>query len=360
MASRTISSGSSSAAVASLTRMPFLPRTRRNSLLISLSTFRSARTLILWTSWISSSASPSIISALRTWHSAASSVIRIGSGAAAKSDGYIFIARARHPATIFSETPSNRPSGSFIALTRSSFTISASSVSSWIGPGSSFSSCRKLRLPPGALALALGAGVAGGDQLFQPADRPGRQAPQGRLGELPLEHRLRRTQQPLDLARRRRLDLHLTAPGQQRAAQPVPRHLHPADVPGQPHDQRVLVADRRLPEPVVLPDLPAVVLHLAGGEVVLGKQRRRHLHLTRNEVHRRLRHILPPREPRLLLEKLQHQAETQPRRARLAGQQPEFLLIQRPAPDEVFQLPLAPHSGPFLPDCTEGRKKADL
>ena len=59
--------------------MPFLPCTRRNSLLISLSTFRSARTLILWTSWISSSTSPSIISALRTWHSAASSVIRIGS-----------------------------------------------------------------------------------------------------------------------------------------------------------------------------------------------------------------------------------------------------------------------------------------
>lgn len=96
-------------------------------------------------SWISSSTSPSIISVLRTWHSAASSVIRIGCGAAAKSEGYIFIARARHPATIFSDAPSNRPSGSFIALTRCSLVISASSVSNVSGPGSSFSSCRNAR-----------------------------------------------------------------------------------------------------------------------------------------------------------------------------------------------------------------------
>ncbi|WP_165974669.1 hypothetical protein [Nonomuraea deserti] len=47
--------------------------------------------------------------------------------------GYIFIARARHPATIFSDTPSNKPSGNPIAFTRSSLTISASSVSSCKG-----------------------------------------------------------------------------------------------------------------------------------------------------------------------------------------------------------------------------------
>ncbi|MDX6291976.1 MAG: hypothetical protein QOH50_1051 [Kribbellaceae bacterium] len=56
--------------------MPFLPCTRRKSALISFSTFRSARTLILWTSWISSSTRPSVSSVLRTQHSAASSVHR--------------------------------------------------------------------------------------------------------------------------------------------------------------------------------------------------------------------------------------------------------------------------------------------
>lgn len=57
------------------------------------------------------------------------------------------IARAHHTSTTFSDTPSNRLSGNPIALTRSSLTISASSVSSCSGPGSSFSSCRKLRAP---------------------------------------------------------------------------------------------------------------------------------------------------------------------------------------------------------------------
>jgi len=75
---RTISSGRASAAVASFTRIPFLPCARRNSALISPSTFFSARTLILWTSWTSSSTRPSVSSACRTWHSAASSALRIG------------------------------------------------------------------------------------------------------------------------------------------------------------------------------------------------------------------------------------------------------------------------------------------
>ena len=116
---RTSSSGNASAAVASFTKIQFLPATRRNSALSSPSTFFSARTLILWTSWISSSTGPSVISACRTWHSAASNVIRIGCGAASKSEGYIFIARARHPATTFSDTPSNRPDGRPIAFIRS-------------------------------------------------------------------------------------------------------------------------------------------------------------------------------------------------------------------------------------------------
>jgi hypothetical protein len=34
----------------------------------------------------------------------------------------------------FSDTPSNKPGGSPIAFTRSNLTISASNVSSWIGP----------------------------------------------------------------------------------------------------------------------------------------------------------------------------------------------------------------------------------
>lgn len=127
---RTISSGIASAAAASLTRMPVLPCTRRNSALISFSTLRSARTLILWTSWMSSSTRPSIISAFRVQHSAASRVIRIDCGEAAKSDGYIVIARARHPDTTFSETLSNSPAGRPIAVTRSNLMISVSSVSS--------------------------------------------------------------------------------------------------------------------------------------------------------------------------------------------------------------------------------------
>lgn len=151
---RTISSGSSSAAVASFTKIPFLPCTRRNSALSSPATFFSARTLILCTSWISSSTSPSISSACRTWHDAAGRVRRTGGAAASKSDGYIFIARARQPATTFSETPSNNAAGNLIALTRSSFTISASSVSSCSGPGSSFSSCKNARRPPLATVAA--------------------------------------------------------------------------------------------------------------------------------------------------------------------------------------------------------------
>jgi hypothetical protein len=75
-------------------------------------------------------------------------VRRTGGAAAVKSEEYIFIARARHAATTFSDTPSNRSAGRPIAFTRPSLAISASSVSSWNDPGSSFSSCRKPRRPP--------------------------------------------------------------------------------------------------------------------------------------------------------------------------------------------------------------------
>jgi hypothetical protein len=49
------------------------------------------------------------------------------------------------------------------------------------------------------------------------------------------------------------------------------------------------------------------------------------------------------REPGLQLEELQHQPEPEPRRPGLVRQQGELLLIQRPALDQLFQLPLTPH-----------------
>ncbi len=62
-ASRTTSSGLPIAASASLKRIPSLPRTFFNSAVSCLSTRRSARALILWTSATSSSTRASVISA---------------------------------------------------------------------------------------------------------------------------------------------------------------------------------------------------------------------------------------------------------------------------------------------------------
>jgi hypothetical protein len=67
--------------------MPSLPRTRRKSASSSRSTFPSARVSILWTKAMSRSTRPSVISARRAQHSAASKVNRIGRGELRKSDG---------------------------------------------------------------------------------------------------------------------------------------------------------------------------------------------------------------------------------------------------------------------------------
>ncbi len=182
----------------------------------------------------------------------------------------------------------------------------------------------------------------------------------GGLGELPLEHRLRGTQQPLDPTRRRRLDLLLAAARQQSCPQPVPRPLHRADVGGQPHDQPVLIPDRRDAEPVEVADLRPVILDRAARPAVLPEQLRIDLHLARHELRRSPGNVFPPREPSLQLEELQQQGEPQTRRTCLVGQQLELRLIQRPALDEVLQLPLTPHDmASFSRFTPQGRKNTD-
>jgi hypothetical protein len=103
-----------------------------------------------------------------------------------------------------------------------------------------------------------------------------------------------------------------------------------------------------------------VIGYLPGDEVELAKQLRIDLDLPGHELHRGLGYVLPPREPALHLEELQQQAKAQPRRPGLVAHQGELVLIQRPALDEIFQLPLPPHRSAFLPIQVEGRKKHDL
>ena len=148
-ASRTRSSGCSIAASARRNRMPCLPLTRLRSPISSAATRFSALEPILCTRSTSSSTSASVISAVRVEHSAASSVRRTSGGEARRSDGYSLAARARHDATSFSDASANRSGLNPIALTRSSLSISRSSVFSPSRPGSDFSSTRN-PAPPAA------------------------------------------------------------------------------------------------------------------------------------------------------------------------------------------------------------------
>ncbi|WP_393088453.1 hypothetical protein [Streptomyces sp. LN704] len=104
--------GSAKAASATRSIIASLPRTFFSSLTNSPSTFFSARVLIFCTSWMNRSTRESVISVSRTWHSAASSVYRTGPGAATRSDGYSFAARARHADTSFSGNSPNNSGGS--------------------------------------------------------------------------------------------------------------------------------------------------------------------------------------------------------------------------------------------------------
>jgi hypothetical protein len=127
-----------------------LSLTRLRSPISSIATRFSALDPILWTRSTSNSTSPSVISAVRVEHSAASSVRRTPGGEARRSDGYSFAARARQDATSFSDASANRSGLSPIALTRSSLSISPSSVFNPKRPGSDFSSTRN-PAPPAAV-----------------------------------------------------------------------------------------------------------------------------------------------------------------------------------------------------------------
>ena len=89
-------------------RCPACPGTPASSPISSFSTRRSARAPIRWISPVSSSTRPSVISACRLQHSAASSAYRTGTAHSAKPEGNIRAARARHAATIRSEASANR------------------------------------------------------------------------------------------------------------------------------------------------------------------------------------------------------------------------------------------------------------
>jgi hypothetical protein len=138
--SRTVPSGRPVAAVAILTSMASLPRMRVHSPNSSRSTRVSARVSILWTSPSSRSTRPSTSSAVRTQHSAASKVSRIGRGASRKSEGYMRAARARQAARSFSAASANSSAGSPRSRIRPSLPISVSMVSSPSRPGSALSS----------------------------------------------------------------------------------------------------------------------------------------------------------------------------------------------------------------------------
>jgi hypothetical protein len=127
--------------------MPCLSRTRRSSVVSSPSTFFSARVSQRWIRPISSSTRPSVISAVRDQHRAASRVRRTGWGEARRSEGYSLAARARQAATSFSEASLNRSAGRPIARTRSALSTSSKKVSRQRGPGSAFISASRLRSP---------------------------------------------------------------------------------------------------------------------------------------------------------------------------------------------------------------------
>ena len=253
---RTISSGSASAAVASFTRIPFLPCTRRNSALISPSTFFSARTLILWTSWTSSSTSPSISSDLP--HVAQRGQQRDPDRRRGRLEiRGIHLHRPgppprhdllRHSLEQAAGQPDRLHPLQLADLGQQRLQLDRPRVLlQLLQEPLPAASRRALRI----LAVAISSSSL-------PTDSAGRR-PRVVSVKLPLEHRLRRAQHPLDLARRRRLDPHLPAAGQQRAPQPVPRDLHRADVGRQPDGQPVLVVDRGLRELVEVPDLAPVV-----------------------------------------------------------------------------------------------------
>ncbi len=93
-----------------------------------------------------------MISVVRAWHNAASSVSRTSRGDAMRSDGYSRAARSRQEITSFSVHPSNRPFGSPNALARSTLTTSRRKVSVPSTPGSDFNSYRNRSPPPMAAA----------------------------------------------------------------------------------------------------------------------------------------------------------------------------------------------------------------
>ena len=130
-------SGAASAASATLNRMFSLPVTRLNAFTNSCVTRFSARAPIRCTVAINRSTSVSVISRSRACSNAASSVNRNGSGLSRRCDGDSTAALARHPATTFGATSSNRSAGRSIARTLSSLPISANSVSRLTLPGAS-------------------------------------------------------------------------------------------------------------------------------------------------------------------------------------------------------------------------------
>jgi hypothetical protein len=130
-----------------------------------------------------------------------------------------------------------------------------------------------------------GAGLRGLHQRQQPS--PGR-----RLNPVihPQRHRLARpgqraTHDPVDLLRRRRLQLPAPALRQELLTHHVPRAHTLRIVAGQPVRQLLPIGDRELTEPEEPADLRTVPLDRSPVPLIQAQIRSRHLHLRRHEVH---------------------------------------------------------------------------
>lgn len=130
-----------------------------------------------------------------------------------------------------------------------------------------------------------------GDELRQLRGGLGREPPQDAVAELLLRSGARRTEDALDPARSRRLDLGRTAAVEHRLPLPLHIELDWADRGGQPLRQVRLVTGRRLAKAEGLANLGSMPLDRSGGPVVVGEELRLYPHLLGDVGDRRLRHL---------------------------------------------------------------------
>ena len=223
-----------------------------------------------------------------------------------------------------SVAPVNRFAGSCNARTRSSLSISASSVFQ-TRPARAFLELGEQSPLPrprrGGDALGHQSLEAGDDGRVQPRHR-GSAEPVG-SGGAGAGHQTVETAWGFDSL--------VAAANQQRISQPFVRRLEWGDLSGQPLGESLLVGAGRRAETERVADLRPVVLDRAARPHVPAEQGRIDPHLT-GDVGDRGRRQLPVAmgETALQLEELQQQDKAQPRRPSLVADQPPVILDQRP------------------------------